>query len=187
MNGTNNRKITAFIGSPRKRGNTDILVDELLKGASAAYKNQEKVYLNDMNIGPCIHCNLCKKTDVCFQKDDFDLLMKKVAESDVVIMGTPIYFWGVTAQMKVFIDRWYSVHRQGIFKDKKFISVIPFEDADINTAIPIKGMLKATFNHIKANYIHELIVPGVNNKGEVNEKEDALASAFKIGSEIDLN
>ena len=101
-----------IVGSPRRGGNTEILVDEILAGAEEAVGNIEKVILNEMNINPCRACNSCYKTGKCVQDDDMSSLFEKMEQSDVWILGTPIYWWGPTAQFKAFLDRWYHPKHQ---------------------------------------------------------------------------
>jgi len=117
-------KALGFVGSPRKGANTDTLVEQVLKGANDTGAYVEKLFLAEMDIKPCRACNGCQNTGKCVINDDFASTLEKMKQSDVWVLGTPVYWWGPTAQMKAFIDRWYSVNRS-IFRDKRIILVIP--------------------------------------------------------------
>jgi len=99
-------KILALIGSPRKGGNTDILVEQILQGGKTKGHTSEKLYLYRYKIAPCVDCRNCKKGDyVCTVKDGMQEIYPKMEEADVVIFGTPLYWWGPSGQMKLLMDR----------------------------------------------------------------------------------
>ena len=86
-------KILAFNGSPRKGGNTDILVDEMTKSAQIEGHAAEKIYLYDYEINPCIDCRKCKTgLLVCILTDGMLEIYEKLEEADLIIFGTPIYW-----------------------------------------------------------------------------------------------
>ena len=103
------KKLLAIVGSPRKGGNTDVLVDESLDAFSKAGGNTEKIVLNSLQIKPCQGCFACMNRDgldsVCIQKDDMTELYQKMFSADALLWATPIYMWSPTAQMKLFLDR----------------------------------------------------------------------------------
>ena len=101
-------KVVAFCGSPRVGGNSDVLIDQLLKGAQSKGAKTEKVMLNKLKIGPCNGCRKCRKEDVlnfCVIKDDMTPLYEKMYESDCVAVGFPIYTARESAQTSLFFDR----------------------------------------------------------------------------------
>ncbi|MHA2021933.1 MAG: flavodoxin family protein, partial [Candidatus Thorarchaeota archaeon] len=101
------RSVLGIVGSPRRNGNTEILVDEVLSAAEENGAAVHKVILSKLDIGACRACDVCRKTGKCVQKDDMEDLVTKMKNSDVLVLGTPIYWWGPTAQFKAFLDRWY--------------------------------------------------------------------------------
>lgn len=101
-------KIVAIIGSPRKNGNTDTLVDSVLQGAIENGAETEKIYLSDLNFKGCIGCEGCKKTGKCVVKDDMQMVYEKMNEADGIVLGSPTYFYNVTGLTKMFIDRLYA-------------------------------------------------------------------------------
>ncbi|MDD5760043.1 MAG: flavodoxin family protein, partial [Desulfobulbaceae bacterium] len=98
-------KIVALTGSPRKGGNTESLVATIMGGAAQMGAECETVRLPDLKIGPCIGCGGCQKTGHCVIDDDMQGLYEKLAAAQVVCLASPIYFYGLTAQTKLFIDR----------------------------------------------------------------------------------
>lgn len=99
------KNILGIVGSPRKGGNTDILVSETLKGAGKQGARQEKIYLSDLQISPCKACAKCIDTGKCVIEDDFHIVLEKIKESDAIVLGSPVYCRTVTAQTKLLIDR----------------------------------------------------------------------------------
>ena len=100
-----NKKIMVIAGSPRKGGNSDLLCDELIRGADESGNITEKIYLNDLHILPCQACYGCRSTGKCVQKDDMANLLAKMIAADVIVLATPVYFYSMSGQMKTMIDR----------------------------------------------------------------------------------
>jgi multimeric flavodoxin WrbA len=98
-------KVLGIVGSPRKEGNTEILVREALTAAKEAGAETEIVLAADKNIAGCDGCSSCRQTGVCRIKDDMQPIYKQLEASDAVIFGTPVYFGSVTAQAKAIMDR----------------------------------------------------------------------------------
>jgi multimeric flavodoxin WrbA len=116
MEGDLSAKLLAVMGSPRKGGNTDVLVDEALAAfrelpheSSEKKGETEKIYLSSLQINPCRGCFSCKHgkglDSVCVQRDDMTGLYQKIFEADALLWATPVYMWSPTAQMKLFLDR----------------------------------------------------------------------------------
>jgi len=98
-------KILGVVCSPRRGGNTEILVEESLASATDLGAEVELVTSASMNIAPCDACESCRTTGKCRVDDDMQEIYAKLLEADGIIFGTPVYFWGVTAQAKALIDR----------------------------------------------------------------------------------
>lgn len=101
-------KVLGIIGSPRKNGNTDILVNSVLQGVKEKGFEVEKIYLSDLNFKGCIACEGCRKTCKCVLKDDLEDVYVKLEESDGIVLGSPTYFYNVTWLTKKFLDRLYA-------------------------------------------------------------------------------
>lgn len=100
-------KILGVVGSRRKKGNTSILMEEALKPFKMNNIETKLVFLDDYNISDCNGCEGCKETYKCVIKDDMQKLYPDILESDAIILGSPAYFYNVSADMKAFIDRCY--------------------------------------------------------------------------------
>jgi multimeric flavodoxin WrbA len=98
-------KALGIYGSPRKGGNTDQLLDKALEGAQSAGAEISRVYARDLNMSGCIECGGCDETGKCVVEDDMQSVYPLLDEADVIFLASPIFFYGVTAQAKAFVDR----------------------------------------------------------------------------------
>ena len=98
-------KVLVINGSPRANGNSDLLCDELIRGAEEAGNQVEKISLRKKEIHPCKACYACFQTGACVQKDDMAEILKKAEAADVLVLASPTYFLTMSGQMKVMIDR----------------------------------------------------------------------------------
>jgi len=176
-------KVLALVGSPRKNGNTDILVDKLLNGASSKGCSVEKVYLYDIDIRPCIDCRNCKKGNFeCAAEDDMQMLYPKLTEADVLVFGTPLYWYGPAAQMKLFIDRLRPFAASKKLKGKKAVLVVPSEEGK-KACKHLVGMFKLSLEYLGVQLANTLLVKAYE-KGEVREQPSILKNAFTIGRSL---
>lgn len=98
-------KIVILMGSPNKNGSTAILVDSFLRGAAEAGHDCEVIDVCHASVHPCIGCVKCGYEGPCVQKDDVELIRKKLLGADMTVFATPLYYYGMTAQLKAVIDR----------------------------------------------------------------------------------
>ena len=101
------KKIIALIGSPRKKGSTVALVDEILKGARAEGAETKSYNINEMNIKGCQSCYSCKAEGHCVLQDDMQELYYEITNADAIVFATPVYMWQMSGQLKLVIDRLY--------------------------------------------------------------------------------
>lgn len=180
------KRVLGIVGSPRRGGNTDILVDEVLAGAAEAGALTEKVLLSKLGINPCRACEACFKTNKCVQQDDMPALLEQMAQSDVWVLGTPVYYWGPTAQFKAFVDRWYSTEHQMTklveFKGKRVVLAIPL-GGTAHDARHTVGMIEDALAYKRSELFATIVAPGVEKKGAVRDYPDVLAAARRAGRE----
>jgi multimeric flavodoxin WrbA len=100
-----NLKVCGIVGSPCKYGNVDLLVSEVLKGASSKGAKTSKLYLNNLEIRPCQSCGVDPYPKHCLFKDDMEQIYDALENSDAIVLGSPVYFDTVSAQTKLMIDR----------------------------------------------------------------------------------
>ncbi|MHA1555511.1 MAG: flavodoxin family protein [Candidatus Heimdallarchaeota archaeon] len=183
MNEKSNPKILGIIGSPRRGGNTETIVDEVLAGAKEAGAETDKIILNELTIAPCQGCYSCSDKGKCQFDDDMDIINEKISESSVLVFGTPVYFWGPTGQFKVFTDRLLATSRQGIIKNKKIILVIPLGGSEPVARHTI-GMLTDTINYLNAEVFAKVISPSTMNVEDLMKKKEVLAKARQYGKDV---
>jgi multimeric flavodoxin WrbA len=183
---TDRKRVLGIVGSPRRGGNTETLVDEVLAGAAEAGALTEKVMLSKLDIGPCRACDACGKTGRCVQQDDMPALLEQMAKSDVWVLGTPVYYWGPTAQFKAFLDRWYSTEHQGAklveFEDKRVVLTVPL-GGTVYDAHHTVGTIKNALAYKRSELFATIVAPGVEKKGTVRDHADVLAAARRAGRE----
>jgi multimeric flavodoxin WrbA len=182
-------KITAFLGSPRKGGNTDILAQRVLDGAREAGLETETVALRALKFCGCTSCEQCWKVDSqpCAIKDDMLRLYDTIAGSDVLLFATPVYWYAPTAIMKAFIDRLIPFNRpegHPLIEGKRAVLVSAYEEAGPTAAEPFVRMFELSFDYLGLRFTDKVIVNGVGPKGAVLDKPDALEQAYRIGKSL---
>lgn len=179
----NPSRVLGIVGSPRKGGNTDILVEKVLEGASDRGASVDKIVLTNFRIRPCTACDTCRRKKKCIHDDDMPGILRKMQEYDTWVLGTPLYFWGPTAQFKTFLDRWYGLFNTLAvrFEDRRIILVIPFEESDPAEATYIIGMFTKTIQWAGADLFSIVLAPGVHERGAVNHRNDLLEKAYHTG------
>jgi multimeric flavodoxin WrbA len=187
-----NMKVLGIMGSPRRQSNTEILLDKALEGAKEAGAEVEKVLASKLKISPCLEIYACRKDGDCAIKDDMQLLYKKLLEADHIIFASPIFFYGVTSQAKALVDRcqalWVRKHVLDMGKEDKrvrrgvFISVGATRGTKLFDGAVLT--VKYFFDAIGVKYSGDLLVRGVDNKGQIGEHPAALEDAFRLGQEL---
>ncbi|MBN1253650.1 MAG: flavodoxin family protein [Deltaproteobacteria bacterium] len=179
--------ILAVVGSPRKNGNTHILVSKILEGAGAEGARGDIIFLADVAIRECDGCHACWKGTECSKNDDMNRLYPKIIASDGIVFGTPVYWYGPTALMKGFVDRFVYFncpeHRVKI-RGKPAVLAVPFEEEDPQTAALLRAFFEKSLRYLEMNLIGTLLVPGVSEKGDILEKADRLKEAYDLGRRL---
>ena len=186
-------KVLGIFGSPRIGGNTGLLLEETLKGAAAEGARVEEMRLCDFRISPCNECLSCFNDGVCVIPDDMQGIYSRLLEADIVILASPIFFYGITGWAKVMVDRcqalWarkYKLHDPALAAKRKrrgfFISVggtkgqRMFEGAILT--------VRYFFNAFSAEYSGDLLFRGIDACGDILENPDALPQAFTAGRKL---
>ena len=180
-------RILGVVGSPRKRGNTHILVSRILDGAREKGAKTEILFLNDFTIRECDGCHVCWKGKKCSKKDDMIKIYPKIMHSDVIIFGTPVYWYGPTALMKCFIDRFVFFNcptNRAKIRGKSAVIAVPFEEEDPRTAQLLIKFFKKSLDYLEMNLIGTIRAPGVGKRGDILSKEDILEKGYRLGKRI---
>ena len=98
-------KIVVLQGSPNKNGSTSCLVEEFTKGAESSGHQIRRFDLAEMNIKPCTGCVACGYEGLCVQKDDNEKIREVILEADMIVFATPLYYYGMSTQLKTVVDR----------------------------------------------------------------------------------
>lgn len=186
-------KILGIAGSPRRNGNTDLLLAEFLKGTGSKGAEVMTIVLNDLDITPCQHCDACLKAGKCRIDDDMQMVYRELEKADCIVLASPIQFSGVTAQMKIMIDR-----LQSLWAKKYILKIPPLGDERkrkgffisvggrkvANLFEPALVMIKTVFVILNVTYAGDLLFRGIDEKGAIKNHPDALKQAFESGQKI---
>ena len=159
-------KILVITGSPRKNGNSNTLADNFIKGAQEAGHTVVRFDSAFKNVHPCIACNKCGMNGQCVFKDDFEFVKANIIDSDAVVFITPMYYFGVSAQIKAVIDRFCAINGQ-ISKPKKAALLMTYADTSEKEAQPIINHYEVLLNYLGWTDIGKIIAPGVWVEGDV--------------------
>lgn len=175
-------KILVLTGSPRKGGNSSTLADNFTKGAKEAGHHVERFDAAFKNVHPCIGCNKCGMNGDCIFKDDFEFVRRHITDSDVVVFATPMYYFGISAQLKAVIDRFYAVNGK-IHRPKKAVLLMTYANTSPTEAEPIKKHYEVLLNYLGWQDAGQIIASGVWPAGAVN---DTLypEQAYELGKNI---
>ncbi len=181
------KRILAVIGSPRRNGNTHILVSKIVEGARANGAVVDELFLGELTIHECDGCHACWKGKECSKNDDMRAIYPAIIQSDVIIFGTPVYWYGPTALMKAFIDRFVyfncAENRQKI-KGLSAALAVPFEEDDLDTAGGVVEFFQKSLAYLEIKLLGQIIVPGVGEKGAIRSKSKYLQQAYDLGRQL---
>ena len=188
--------VLVFLGSPRKRGNSELLTEAFLEGVRQAGGSPEIIRLCDLKISPCISCGGCDKTGKCVVEDDMIPLHEKIITIDKIIVASPIYFYGITAQTKAFIDRAQALwNRKRLMQEKGewidnperrgfFISVAATKGPRVFEGAILT--MKYGFDAMGVHYSGEFLVNGPDKRGDILKYPRKLALASEAGKRFIL-
>jgi multimeric flavodoxin WrbA len=189
-------EILAIYGSPRRKGNTAVLLDQAVQGAVDAGARVEKVILRDLKMSPCLEIYGCKKTGRCVIQDDFQKIHDQLLECDGLMVASPIFFYTVSAHMKILMDRCQSLWVKKYWIDKVpygqqkarrkglFISVGATKGKRLfdGTLLSIKYF----FDVLDTEIWKALLYRGIDFEGDVSKHPEYLQEAYEAGKEFSL-
>lgn len=180
-------KILAMVGSPRKGGNTDILVSKIAEGATHAGGEVDVVHLGDLQVRECDGCHACWRGRPCSKDDDMQAIYSKIADSDAIVFGTPVYWYGPTALMKAVIDRFVyfnvEANRPQVRGKKAVVAVVLEEDRE-ETWTPVLEFFRQSLGYLEMEPAGTIVVPGVGARGEIRKKPERLDEAMHLGRRL---
>ncbi len=183
------RKILVFMGSPRREGNSAILAQQVAAGAEAAGAKVERFFLHGMNVQPCNACDICRgKTETdCILDDDMKDLFPKLRQAHGIVIASPIYWFTVSAQTKLFMDRWYALGGPEGYalKGKKFGIVLTYADEDPFTSGAVNALrtFQDALNFVSANIVG-MVYGSAWEPGEIKDNREVMEKAYELGKKL---
>ncbi len=179
--------------SPRPGGNSDTLATEMIRGIEQGGGRVEKIMAARLRIKPCSQCDRCIREGVCQEGDDMDSLYPKIIDCDALVLAAPIYFMAHNAQAKLIIDRcqlfWaakYQLMRPLIQPDRRRLGVFLATGATHgpNVFAGARVTMKWLFDALDMEYWNDILVEGVDEKGDILNQPWAIEKARKLGLEL---
>ncbi|NLC11200.1 MAG: flavodoxin family protein [Firmicutes bacterium] len=182
--------ILAISSSPRRHGNSELLLQFFVRALEKKGLNVSSIRVNDLNIRPCQACDSCAKTGECILKDDMQSIYPRVAAARAMVLASPIYFGTLSGQLKIFIDR-FQCWWQAKYQLKK--PKVTLEMGKLGYFISVGAMKKKEYcedalkiakiyyHNINYHYYGSLCYRGIDEKGAILKKPDALQEAYTVG------
>jgi multimeric flavodoxin WrbA len=191
------RVITAILGSPRRRGNSDALAMEFLRGAGERGLTHRLIVPSDLGLSPCDGDGHCLKDGNCIIRDGMNELYGQVLRARYLLVASPVYFMGPPGSLKVFIDRFQAVWARGALlgtfdpdsaerrAGHKAFAIITAAIKDKPSMYrPTLSIIKAFLNVTGFNYSGELIATGLEKPDDASGREDLLKQAYEAGTQF---
>jgi multimeric flavodoxin WrbA len=182
-----NNNLLIFKGSPRENGNSSLLANKAAEGAKEVGAEVESFSLHRLDIHPCDGCDICQETGVCVLKDDMQPLYARLRALEAILIASPVYWFTMNAQTKLFIDRWYALQgTQGnVLKGKKFGVILTYGDSDPYTSGAINAIrtFQDMFHFLKADLVG-MVYGTANDEGDVLKQPELLDQAYKLGKKL---
>lgn len=177
------KKVLILSGSPRKGGNSDLLCDEFMRGATESGNTVEKIRVAEKSIGFCRGCYYCRKSGgKCVIKDDMAEILQKMIDADVIVLASPVYFYSIDAQLKAVIDR--TVARWLEVKNKEFYYIATCADDKNESCETTLACFKGYADCVEgAKEMGAIYGTGVYEKGEIIGTK-AMQDAYEMGKNI---
>jgi multimeric flavodoxin WrbA len=183
------KRVLILTASPRKNGNSTILALKAAEGVNANGGEADVTPIGNLKIAPCNACDICRdKPEMgCVIKDDMQPLYQQIKDAHGIIFATPVYWFNVSAQMKIFIDRTYATYDGGdyAFTGKNVGVILAYEDEDVFVSGGINALrsFQDIFTYVKANLVG-MVYGSAGKAGEVQTNAKLLQKAYDLGRKI---
>jgi len=181
--------VLILYGSPRKNGNSATLADMIALGAESAGARVEKVFLHGMKISPCQSCYACQKPDSkgCAIDDDMQGIFQKLIEHDTWVIASPVYWFNMSAQTKLFMDRCFALpaYKKNAFSRKKIAIAMSYGDTDPFTSGCINALrcFQDAFRYVGAKIVG-MVYGSAMEAGEIKADTALLKNAEELGKKL---
>ena len=184
-------KVLGIYGSPRKGGNTDLILDKVLEGSRAAGAEVNSVYVRKLTLNGCVECGSCDDTGECVIQDDMQTVYPQLQEADIIFLASPNFFYSVTAQVKLLIDRSQAMwskrllektpeQRRTYDRGKGYLICIGATKGK-NLFVGVELTVQYFFDALDMSYEGGLLIDRVESKGEILKHPNAMERAFDLG------
>jgi multimeric flavodoxin WrbA len=183
------KHILVLTGSPRENGNSSLLADQIIAGARAAGAEVEAFFLQSMNIHPCDACGACQATGdgSCTIEDDMQTLYPKLSRTDAIVIASPIYWFTMSAQTKLCIDRWYAFDgpQGNALSGKQFAIALSYGDTDPVTSGAINAIrtFQDMCRYIKAGIVG-MVYGSASGAGDIARETALMERAYELGEKL---
>ena len=189
--GKSQQHVVALLGSPRKKGNSTVLAKQIIRGVESVDAKVETVYLNGLNIKPCQGCYACKKKNStgCAVDDDMQSLYPKLVESDAWIIASPVYWFSMSAQTKIFMDRCFALWNEdseinSLYK-KRIAIAMSYGDSDPFNSGCVNALrsFQDAYRYAGAKIVG-MVYGSADEPGEIVSNAELMTRAEKIGNKL---
>ena len=190
-------KVLGIYGSPRKGGNSAIVLDKVLEGAAAAGAEVERVYVQDLKMSGCLECGACEKDGQCIVKDDMLKVYPLLEAADVVVLASPIFFYGLPAQAKALVDRAQALWSRRMLKRPRnqwknhesgtgyLVAVGATKGKNLFEGVGL--VAKYFFDALDMDYDGGLFYRGLEGKDDAKNNPEILKEAYEFGEKIAMD
>jgi len=184
-------KVLGIYGSPRKKGNSDLLLDKVLEGANAAGAEIKKIYVRDLKISGCRECGSCEKTGACVIQDEMGDIYSSLWNSQIIFLSSPIFFYGLPAQAKMLVDRtqamWSKRNLEKTPEQRRnydhgrgyLIAVGATKGKNLFEGVQLTA--RYFFDALDKSYEGGLFYRAIEGKGNIADHPTALREAYGLG------
>jgi multimeric flavodoxin WrbA len=182
-------KILVVQGSPRKKGNSTALAEQIVKGAESDGAVAERLYLHDKNISPCQACYACQRPDSsgCAIDDEMQPIYKKLIETDCWIIASPVYWFTMSAQTKLFMDRCFALqaYKKDAFAGKRIAIAMSYGDTDAFNSGCVNALrtFQDAFKYTGANLVG-MVYGSAEKPGEIKTNQPLMDQAEELGKKL---
>ena len=183
------KKVLVLLGSPRKKGNSAILADRIARGAKASGAKVETIFLHGLNIAPCNSCYACQKekSKGCAIKDAMQDLYPKLLEAEAWVIASPVYWFTMSAQTKIFMDRCFALpaYAKEAFAGKRIAIAMSYGDADPFSSGCVNALrtFQDAFNYTRAKIVG-MVYGSAYEAGEIRANDVLMKAAEELGKKL---
>jgi multimeric flavodoxin WrbA len=183
------KKILVLLGSPRKKGNSTTLANQIVAGVESAGATAEKIFLHGKAISPCQACYACQRPDSkgCAIDDEMQPIYAKLIEADGWVIASPVYWFSMSAQTKLFLDRCFALtaYKQDAFAGKRIAVAMSFGDEDAFNSGCVNALrtFQDAARYVGANLVG-MVYGSADKPGEIKSNTALMQQAETLGKKL---